>query len=68
MEILYIIVIVASAVQLGVYIMNKQKKKETGILKKYNVKSRGDLFKLINSHSIPPEDRALLEKHYQQNS
>jgi len=68
MEFLYWIILFAALVQLAIYYFNRQKKKEDSVLDKYNIKSRGDLFKIINSHNLPEEDRILLEKHYQQNS
>ncbi len=77
MELIYILLLVAGLVQIGVYFYGKNsknvknkksKEKETTILEKYNIKSRGDLFKLINSHHLPENDREQLEKYYQKNS
>lgn len=69
MDFLYIVILVVAIVQIGIFFLNRKKKKKDGvgipILEKYNIKTRGDLFKIINSHSIPEEDRLLLEKHYQ---
>ena len=69
MEIIYIIIGGAIAVQLAVYLMNKQKKRteRNDLLSKYNIKNRGDLFQMINSQRIPEEDRLLLEQLYQKN-
>jgi len=70
METLFIFVIVALFIQIALFYMAKQKKKLTvtkdSILEKYNIKTKGDAFKLINSHQIPEVDRIKIEKFYQE--
>jgi len=70
METLFIFVVVALSIQIVLFIMAKQKKKlsvtNDSVLEKYNIKTRGDAFKLINSHQIPEVDRIKIEKFYQE--
>ena len=69
MEIIYIFIAVAMLVQGGIFLMNRARKRSerNDLLSKYNIKNRGDLFKMINSQRIPEDDRLLLEKLYQKN-
>ena len=69
MSVLLSIVIFALLFQIVLFFVIKHKndllKAKDSIKNKYNIKSKGDLFKLINSSSIPDSDRTKLEELYQ---
>ena len=64
------LIIIISAVfvlQIVLFIVGRRirkKEKENNVLIKYDIKSRGDAWKLIGDHSIPEEDRKKIESLY----
>ena len=70
MEAIIILVLAALVIQAVLFFVIKKKKKTlTGddpVLEKYNIKSKADAFKLINSHILSDGDRARVEQFYQQ--
>ena len=66
MAFLIILVSVALLVQLGLFFLIRAKKKQfkNSVIGKYNIKSAGDAWRLMNDPSIPESDRSEIEKFY----
>ncbi|HNP19529.1 MAG TPA: hypothetical protein PKL31_13915 [Fulvivirga sp.] len=67
MNLLIILVSIVLGIQVALFfvIRNKRKKeKENSVIEKYNIKSAGDAFKLLNDPSIPEADRIEIERLY----
>jgi len=66
MTFLIILVSLALLLQIGMFflIRAKKKKMKEGVISRYNIKSSGDAWKLLNDPSIPEEDRMEIEKLY----
>ncbi len=43
----------------------RKKEKESSVIEKYNIKSPGDAFKLMNDMTLPKNDRLEIERLYQ---
>ncbi len=64
---LIIFVVLVLIMQIGLFFVIRAKKKadkENSIIEKYNIRSSGDAFKLLNDSSIPEEDRKKIEEVY----
>ena len=68
MNTILILVVIAFLVQIAIFFFVKKKKRivkaTNSVFVKYNIKSKGDLFKIINSSNLPENDRIELEKLY----
>ena len=64
---LIVFVVFVFLMQIGLFFVIRAKKKadrENSIIEKYNIRSSGDAFKLLNDQSIPEEDRIEIEQLY----
>lgn len=69
MTLIIIFLIVAAALQVGIFLYSRNLKKQwksDDVLTKYNIKSRSDLFAALNRRDIPEEDLAKLNDIYDQ--
>ena len=70
MEMFLTFIVIVLLIQIAIFFITRKKKKQIGskdsILEKYNIKTRGDAFKIINSHRVPEPDRLMIEKFYQE--
>jgi len=66
MTFLIILVSFALLVQLGLFFLIRARKKQfkSSVIGKYNIKSSGDAWRLLNDPSIPEVDRLEIEKFY----
>ncbi len=68
MNLIIIFVVVVLIIQIALFFVirarNKKLKKEN-VIEKYNIKSPGEAFELMNNPEIPEEDRIKIEKLYQ---
>lgn len=63
--IIFIIGVLGMQIALFFYIRAKKKaEKKNSVVDKYNIKSSGDAFNLLNDNSIPEEDRKKIEELY----
>lgn len=58
------VVLVMQIVLFFVIRAKKKAEKENSIIEKYNIRTSGDAFKLLNDISIPEEDRQKIEEVY----
>jgi len=66
-KLLVIFTIFVLIFQVGLFFLIRKKKKldkENNMIAKYNIKSSGDAWKLINDLTIPEEDRLKIEEFY----
>lgn len=69
MTLIIIFLIVAASLQVGIFLYSrklKKKWKQDDVLTKYDIKSRSDLFAVLNRNDIPEEDLVKLNKIYNQ--
>jgi len=67
MNLLIIVIVVVLGVQIAIFIMTRRKiKKEraNSILERYNIRTSGDAWRVINNLEIPEEDRHKIEELY----
>lgn len=69
MTLIIIFLIVAASLQVGIFLYSrklKKKWKQDDVLTKYDIKSRSDLFAVLNRNDIPEEDLVKLKNIYNQ--
>lgn len=67
MNMLIIFVVAVLLLQVAMFFIiraKKKKERENSVIEKYNIKSAGDAFKLMNDNAIPEEDRIRIEQLY----
>ncbi|MDN5210672.1 hypothetical protein QQ020_01395 [Fulvivirgaceae bacterium BMA12] len=68
MNLIIFFVVVVLIIQIALFFVirarNKKLKREN-VIEKYNIKSPGEAFELMNNPEIPEEDRIKIEKLYQ---
>lgn len=67
MTLLIVVIVVVLVVQILIFVMSRKKikkERENSIVEKYNIKSSGDAWRLINNQEIPEEDRKKIEEVY----
>ena len=67
MKLLIIAIVVVLGLQVLIFVITRKKiKKEraNSIIEKYNIRSSGDAWRLINNLEIPEEDRQKMEEIY----
>jgi hypothetical protein len=67
MTLLIIVIVGVMLIQIGILVLTRTKiKKEraNSIIEKYNIKSSGDAWKLLNNPDISKEDRDKIESIY----
>lgn len=67
MTLLTIVIVVVLGVQILIFVMTRKKikrEKADSVLEKYNIKSSGDAWRVINNQDIPEEDRHKVEEIY----
>lgn len=67
MTMLIAFVVAVLILQLAMFFIiraKRKKERENSVIEKYNIKSAGDAFKLMNDNSIPEEDRIKIEQLY----
>ncbi len=68
MTLLTIVIVVVFGIQVWIFVITRKKikkERENSILEKYNIKTSGDAWRLINNPKIPKEDRHKIEAFYQ---
>lgn len=68
MTVLIIVIVAVLALQVALFVITRTKiKKERAdsIVEKYDIRSSGDAWRLLNDPEIPEEDRIKIEKLYQ---
>ncbi|WP_456459367.1 hypothetical protein [Reichenbachiella sp.] len=67
MILIIVLLVIAAALQIGIFVYSrnlKKKWKSDDVLAKYNIKSRSDLFAILNRQDIPEEDMHKLNDIY----
>lgn len=67
MTLIIIFLVVAAALQIGIFLYSRNLKKQwknDDVLAKYDIKSRSDLFAALNRRDIPEEDQTKLNDIY----
>ncbi|HMP98189.1 MAG TPA: hypothetical protein PKC24_00320 [Cyclobacteriaceae bacterium] len=66
MNTILIFVLAAFIVQVLIFFfVRKQKEERSAVIIKYNIRTAGDAFRLLNDPHVPEEDRIEIEKYYQ---
>jgi len=67
MTLLIAVIIIVLALQVLIFIVTRRKikkEREHNVIMKYNIKTSGDAWRLINNQQIPQEDRDKIEGIY----
>jgi len=68
MNFIIALVVIVLFIQIGLFFMirsKKKKDKENSVIEKYNIKTAGQAWNLINDPETPEDDRIEIEKIYQ---
>ncbi len=68
MNFIIALVVIVLFIQIGLFFLiraKKKKDKENSVIEKYNIKSAGQAWNLINDPETPEDDRIEIEKIYQ---
>ena len=68
MNFIIALVVVVLIIQIGLFFLiraKKKKDKENSVIEKYNIKTAGQAWNLINDPKTPEDDRIEIEKIYQ---
>ncbi len=68
MNFIIALVVIVLIIQIGLFFLiraKKKKDKENSVIEKYNIKSAGQAWNLINDPETPEDDRIEIEKIYQ---
>ena len=68
MNFIIALVVIVLFIQIGLFFLiraKKKKDKENSVIEKYNIKSAGQAWNLINDPETPEDDRKEIEKIYQ---
>ncbi len=68
MNFIIALVVIVLFIQIGLFFLiraKKKKDKENSVIEKYNIKTAGQAWNLINDPETPEDDRIEIEKIYQ---
>lgn len=68
MTVLIIVIVAVLALQVALFVITRikiKKERANSIVEKYDIRSSGDAWRLLNDQEIPEEDRLKIEKLYQ---
>ena len=68
MKVLIVVIVAVFLIQIVLFVITRKKmkkEKSESLIEKYNIKTPGDVWRLLNDPNIPEEDRIKLQELHQ---
>jgi len=67
MTLLIVVIVAVLLIQIGIFVMTRikiKKERANSVIEKYNIKSSGDAWRVLNDLDVPEKDRDKIEEIY----